>query len=105
MQQGRNSSGGQGLPARAAEEQATTRGRKMVRKAFQDRIFLRACIRFCPGTAYIVIVGCPVSFSELFNPCQLQRPASRLVVVEQKSLGGAWGKPLNRSIIDLAREH
>ena len=54
MQQGRKSSGGQGLPDRAAEEQATTRGRKRVRKAFQGRIFLRACIRFCPGTAYIV---------------------------------------------------
>ena len=26
----------------------------MVRKAFQGRTFLRACIRFCPGTAYIV---------------------------------------------------
>jgi hypothetical protein len=26
----------------------------MVRKAFQGRIFLRACFRFCPGTAYIV---------------------------------------------------
>ena len=35
MQQGRKSSGGQGLPDRAAEEQATTRGRKRVRKAFQ----------------------------------------------------------------------
>jgi hypothetical protein len=54
MQQGRNSSGGQGVPDRAAEEQATTRGRKMVRKAFQGRIFLRDCCRFSPGTAYIV---------------------------------------------------
>jgi hypothetical protein len=54
MQQGRKSSGGQGLPDRAAEEQATTRGRKRVRKGFQGRIFLRACFRFCPGTAYIV---------------------------------------------------
>ena len=54
MQQGRKSSGGQGLPDRAAEEQATTRGRKRVRKALQGRILLRACIRFCPGTAYIV---------------------------------------------------
>ena len=54
MQQGSNSSGGQGLPARAAEEQATTRGRKMVRKGFQGRIFLRDCCRFSPGTAYIV---------------------------------------------------
>ena len=54
MQQGRKSSGGQGLPDRAAEEQATTRGRKMVRKAFQGRIFLRDCCRFSPGTAYIV---------------------------------------------------
>ena len=26
----------------------------MVRKAFQGRIFLRDCCRFCPGTAYIV---------------------------------------------------
>ena len=55
MQQGRKSSGGQGLPDRAAEEQATTRGRKRVRKAFQCRIFLSACCRFCPGTAYIVV--------------------------------------------------
>ena len=35
MQQGRKSSGGQGLTDSAAEEQATTRGRKMVRKGFQ----------------------------------------------------------------------
>ena len=56
MQQGRNSSGGQGVPDRAAEEQATTRGRKMVRKAFQGRIFLRDCCRFSPGTAYIVVL-------------------------------------------------
>jgi hypothetical protein len=54
MQQGRKSSGGQGLPDRAAEEQATTRGRKRVRKGFQGRCFLSACIRFSPGTAYIV---------------------------------------------------
>jgi hypothetical protein len=39
VQQGRKSSSGQGLPDRAAEEQATTRGRKMVRKALQGRIF------------------------------------------------------------------
>ena len=38
MQQGRKSSGGQGLLDRAAEEQATTRGRKRVRKAFQTEI-------------------------------------------------------------------
>jgi hypothetical protein len=32
----------------------------MVRKAFQGRIFLRACFRFCPGTAYIVSeMTCP----------------------------------------------
>jgi hypothetical protein len=54
MQQGRKSSGGQGLPDRAAEEQARTRGRKRVRKAFQGIIFLSVCCRFCPGTAYIV---------------------------------------------------
>ena len=29
-------------------------GRKRVRKGFQGRIFLSACCRFCPGTAYIV---------------------------------------------------
>ena len=54
MQQGRKSSGGQGLPDRAAEEQATTRGREMVRKGFQGRMFLRDCCRFSPRTAYIV---------------------------------------------------
>ena len=54
MQQGRKSSGGQGLPDRAAEEQATTREKNMVRKGFQGRIFLRDCFRFSPGTAYIV---------------------------------------------------
>ena len=54
MQKGSKSGGGQGLPDCAAEEQATTRGRKMVRKAFQGRIFLRDCCRFSPGTAYIV---------------------------------------------------
>ena len=42
------------MPDRAAEEQATTRGRKRVRKAFQGIIFLSACCRFCSGTAYIV---------------------------------------------------
>ena len=57
MQKGSKSGGGQGLPDRAAEEQATTRGRKRVRKAFQGRIFLRACFRFCPGTAYIVFAS------------------------------------------------
>jgi hypothetical protein len=34
MQQGRKSSGEQGLPDRAAEEQATKSGRKRARKAF-----------------------------------------------------------------------
>ena len=33
----------------------------MVRKAFQGRIFLRACFRFCPGTAYIVPPISPTS--------------------------------------------
>ena len=32
-------------------------GRKRVRKGFQGRIFLSACCRFCPGTAYIVCLG------------------------------------------------
>jgi hypothetical protein len=39
MQQGRKSSGGQGLPDRAAVEQATTRGRTRVRKAFHAYFF------------------------------------------------------------------
>jgi hypothetical protein len=38
MHKGSKSGGGQGLPDRAAEEQATTRGRKRVRKAFQAEI-------------------------------------------------------------------
>ena len=59
MQKGSKSGGGQGSPDRAAEEQATTRGRKMVRKAFQGRIFLRDCFRFSPGTAYIVVKCAP----------------------------------------------
>jgi hypothetical protein len=46
MQQGRNSSGGQGVPDRAAEEQATTRGRKRVRKAFQGRNSLSPLFAF-----------------------------------------------------------
>jgi hypothetical protein len=37
MQQGRKSSGGQGLPGRAAEEQATKRERKRAREATQGR--------------------------------------------------------------------
>jgi hypothetical protein len=54
MQQGRKSSGGRGLPNRAAEEQATTRGRKRVRKAFQAEILYVHCLRFSPGPFYIV---------------------------------------------------
>jgi hypothetical protein len=56
MQQGRKSSGGQGLPDadRAAEEQATTRGRKRVRKVFQAEILYVHCLRFSPGPFYIV---------------------------------------------------
>jgi hypothetical protein len=55
MQQGRNSSGGQGVPDRAAEEQATTRGRKRVRKAFQGGNSLKVhCLRFLSGPFYIV---------------------------------------------------
>ena len=41
----------------------------MVRKAFQGRIFLRACFRFCPGTAYIVleVLGGPESYKSTFK--------------------------------------
>ena len=46
MQQGRKSSSGQGLPHRAAEEQATKRGRKRVRKGFQGRISLSPLFAF-----------------------------------------------------------
>ena len=46
MQQGRKSSSGQGLPHRAAEERATKRGSKRVRKGFQGRISLSPLFAF-----------------------------------------------------------
>ena len=56
MQQGRKSSGGQGLPDRAAEEQAMTSGRKRAREASQGRHFLSLLFAFfvCSGLFYIV---------------------------------------------------
>ena len=59
MQKGSKSGGGQGLPDRAAEEQATTRGRTMVRKGFQGRNSLRPLdgLRFLSGLFYIVVVS------------------------------------------------
>ena len=46
MQKGSKSGGGQGLPDRAAEERATKRGRKRVRKGFQGRISLSPLFAF-----------------------------------------------------------
>ena len=58
MQQGPKSSGGQGLPDPAAEEQATNRGRKRARKASQVRNSLSPPkvhpLRFSSGLFYIV---------------------------------------------------
>jgi hypothetical protein len=42
----------------------------------------------------------------VFEHCEAcPTPCLPLLVVERKSLGGAWGKALNWSIIDLAWEH
>ena len=50
-----------------------------------------------------LIFECPVSFSELTNPCQLQRPGSPISL--RKSLTASCRNALNWSIIDMAREH
>jgi hypothetical protein len=59
MQQGRKLSGGQGLPDRAAEEQATKRGgEKRVRKAFRQKFSKSTLCVFRLGrsTLYIVLM-------------------------------------------------
>jgi len=52
------------------------------------------------------IFGCPIGFNQLTNASQLQRPASPCLSWSGNVLlTGACRKALNRSIIDLAREH
>jgi hypothetical protein len=55
MQKGRKSGGGQGLPDRAAEEQATTRGERGFERASRAEIIYVHCLRFLSaGLFYIV---------------------------------------------------
>ena len=55
MQKGSKSGGGQGLPDRAAEEQATTRGERGFERASRAEILYVHCLRFLSGPFYIVI--------------------------------------------------
>ena len=47
----------------------------------------------------------PGEFQRVDQPLPNATSGLPLLVVERKSLGGAWGKALKLSIIDLAREH
>ena len=55
MQKGSKSGGGQGLPDRAAEEQATTRGERGFERASRAEIIYVHSLRFSSGLFYIVI--------------------------------------------------
>ena len=55
MQKGSKSGGGQGLPDRAAEEQATTRGERGFERASRAEILYVHCLRFLSGPFYIVV--------------------------------------------------
>ena len=57
MQKGSKSGGGQGLPDRAAEEQATTRGERGFERASRAEILYVHCLRFLSGPFYIVLHG------------------------------------------------
>ena len=54
MQKGSKSGGGQGLPDRAAEEQATTRGDRGFERVSRAEILYVHCLRFLSGLFYIV---------------------------------------------------
>ena len=54
MQKGSKSGGGQGLPDRAAEEQATTREERGFERASRAEIIYVHSLRFSSGLFYIV---------------------------------------------------
>jgi hypothetical protein len=55
MPKGSKSGGGQGLPDRAAEEQATTRGERGFERASRADILYVHCLRFLSGLFYTVL--------------------------------------------------
>jgi hypothetical protein len=77
--------------------------RKRVRKGFQGRIFLRVCIRFSPGTAYIVCANQLCLKQRCPNHPQVWACAQGLKrAADRGSGGGGWGR---RAIKCLRQRH